>query len=278
VSDRRIDTDLPIGVFDSGVGGLTVLRAIRAALPRESTVYLGDTARVPYGTKSRDSVLRYSLQASDQLVRRGIKLLVVACNTASALSLPELRAHLAPLPVVGVVEPGAQAAVAASSRRRHLVLATEATAAQRAYTRAIRALSPDAEVEEIACSLFVALAEEGWTDGPVAAAAARAYLGEIAARPDPARPHTVFLGCTHFPLLAAEIRAALGPGPSIVDSATATAHAVDALLERERLARTAAASAELHLLVTDGAARFARLGSRFLGEPVAIADVEVVDL
>jgi glutamate racemase len=278
VSVQRVGTDLPIGVFDSGVGGLTVLRAIRAALPSESTVYLGDTARVPYGTKSRDSVLRYSLQASEQLVRRGIKLLVVACNTASALSLEELRAHLKPLPVLGVVEPGAQAAVAASARRRHLVLATEATVAQRAYTRAIRALSPAAHVEELACSLFVALAEEGWTDGAVAAAAARAYLGGVAARLEAEQPDSVILGCTHFPLLAAEIRAVLGPGPSIVDSASATARAAGALLARERLERTAAAGAELRLLVTDGAARFARLGSRFLGESVALADVEVVDL
>jgi glutamate racemase len=277
MSAARCDPDLPIGVFDSGVGGLTVLRAIRAALPRESAIYLGDTARVPYGTKSRDSVLRYSLQASDQLVRRGIKLLVVACNTASALSLQELRAHLAPLPVLGVVEPGAEAAVAASARRRHLVLATEATVAQRAYTHAIHTLSPAAEVEERACSLFVALAEEGWTDGAVAAAAASAYLGDVAVRPARERPDSVILGCTHFPLLAAEIRAALGPEASIVDSASATARAVTALLAQQGLERAAERSA-LRLLVTDGAARFARLGSRFLGEPVALTDVEVVDL
>jgi glutamate racemase len=213
----RPRAELPIGVFDSGVGGLTVLRAIRAALPNESAVYLGDTARVPYGTKSRDSVLRYSLQASTELVRRGIKLLVVACNTASALSLPELRARLTPLPVLGVVEPGAAAAVAASTRQRHLVLATEATVAQRAYTRAIRGLAPAAAVEELACSLFVALAEEGWTDGEVAAAAARAYLAGVGSRPEAEQPDTVILGCTHFPLLAREIRAALGPVPSVVD-------------------------------------------------------------
>ena len=272
------DPYLPIGVFDSGVGGLTVLRAIRAALPRESAVYLGDTARVPYGTKSRDSVLRYSLQASHQLVERGIKLLVVACNTASALSLPELRAELAPLPVLGVVEPGAEAAVAASAAQRHLVLATEATVGQRAYTRAIRALAPRAEVEELACSLFVALAEEGWTDGAVASAAARAYLGPVTARPPGERPDTVILGCTHFPLLADAIRAELGPGPSIVDSATATARSVAALLERDALAASRTSRGDLRLLVTDGAARFARLGSRFLGETLAVSDVEVVDL
>jgi len=272
------DPELPIGVFDSGVGGLTVLRAIRAALPYESAVYLGDTARVPYGTKSRDSVLRYSLQASRQLVERGIKLLVVACNTASALSLPELRAALAPLPVLGVVEPGAQAAVAASAAQRHLVLATEATVAQRAYTRAIRTLAPAAEVEELACSLFVALAEEGWTEGAVAAAAARAYLGPVVAGPKSDRADSVILGCTHFPLLADTIRAELGPAPSIVDSATATARSVATLLERDALARPGHELGDLRLLVTDGAARFARLGSRFLGETFAVGDVEVVDL
>jgi glutamate racemase len=277
-SNELTERALPIGVFDSGVGGLTVLRAIRAALPHESTIYLGDTARVPYGTKSRDSVLRYSLQASDQLVRRGIKLLVVACNTASALSLPELRAHLAPLPVLGVVEPGAEAAVAASASQRHLVLATEATVAQRAYTRAIRALAPRAEVEELACSLFVALAEEGWTDGAVAAAAARAYLGPVVARPAGERPDSVILGCTHFPLLAETIRAELGAGPSIVDSAAATARGVAALLEREALAARAPERGSVRLLVTDGATRFARLGSRFLGEPFTPSGVEVVDL
>jgi glutamate racemase len=265
-------------VFDSGVGGLTVLRAVRAALPNESAVYLGDTARVPYGTKSRDSVLRYSLQASRQLVERGIKLLVVACNTASALSLPELRAELAPLPVLGVVEPGAEAAVAASSAQRHLVLATEATVAQRAYTRAIRALAPRAEVEELACSLFVALAEEGWTDGAVAAAAAHAYLGPVTARLGVDRPDSVILGCTHFPLLAAAIRTEIGPAPSVVDSATATARSVTALLARDALATSARGRGDLRLLVTDGAARFARLGSRFLGETFAVSDVEVVDL
>jgi glutamate racemase len=275
----RGDPGLPIGVFDSGVGGLTVLRAIRAALPNESAVYLGDTARVPYGTKSRDSVLRYSLQASRQLVERGIKLLVVACNTASALSLPELRAELAPLPVLGVVEPGAEAAVAASSAQRHLVLATEATVAQRAYTRSIRALAPHAEVEELACSLFVALAEEGWTDGDVAAAAVHAYLGPVTARPAVDRPDSVILGCTHFPLLADTIRAELGSAPSIVDSATATARSVAALLERDRLAMAGRERGDLRLLVTDGStARFARLGSRFLGETFAVSDVEVVDL
>jgi glutamate racemase len=273
---RDVDPELPIGVFDSGVGGLTVLRAIRAELPNESTIYLGDTARVPYGTKSKDSVLRYSLQASDQLVRRGIKLLVVACNTASATSLPELQAHLKPLPVIGVVEPGARAAVAASAAQRHLVLATEATVAQRAYTSAIRALDPLAQVEELACSLFVALAEEGWVEGPVASAAAAAYLAPLAARAEGERPDAVILGCTHFPLLRGAIRVALGAGPTIVDSAMATASVVAGSLEGALA--TGGGRGDLRLLVTDGARRFARLGPRFLGEAFVASDVELVDL
>jgi glutamate racemase len=277
-AEKRFDPDLPIGVFDSGVGGLTVLRAIRAALPAEATIYLGDTARVPYGTKSPESVLRYSLQAAEQLVQRGIKLLVVACNTVSATSLPQLRAHLAPLPVIGVVEPGAQAAVAASRRQRHLVLATEATVAQGAYTRAIRALEAHSQVEELGCSLFVALAEEGWTDGAVAEAATATYLGSFAARPESERPDSVILGCTHFPLLAGVIRAELGAAPSIIDSATATARIVVATLEGAQTTRDSARRGDLRMLVTDGAARFARLGPRFLGEPFAATDVELIDL
>lgn len=158
---RAARAALPIGVFDSGVGGLTVLRAIRRALPREAALYLGDTARVPYGTKSADSVVRYATRAAELLVTRGVKLLVVACNTAAALALGTLERRLAPLPVIGVVEPGARAAVAASAAQRHLVLATESTVREGAYTRAIRALAPAAHIDERACSLFVALAEEG---------------------------------------------------------------------------------------------------------------------
>jgi glutamate racemase len=276
--DRRVDPDLPIGVFDSGVGGLTVLRAIRSALPLEAALYLGDTARVPYGTKSPHSVLRYSLQAADQLVRRGIKLLVVACNTASAVSLPELRAQLSPLPVIGVVEPGAQAAVDASSRGRHLVLATEATVLHRAYTRAIHEADPQAQVEELACSLLVALVEEGWTEGAVAQAAIAAYLGPVTSRAESEQPDSVILGCTHFPLLADAIRAGIGPSPTITDSAAATAKTVARVLRAAQTLRVSDGRGELRLLATDGPARFARLGARFLGEPLAAGDVELVDL
>ena len=273
----ELDPDFPIGVFDSGVGGLTVLRAIRAVLPSESTLYLGDTARVPYGTKSRDSVVRYSIQASAALVQRGIKLLVVACNTASALALSQLRAHWRPLPVIGVVDPGARAAVAASSRRRHLVLATEATVSHRAYTAAIRSLDPAAHVEELACSLLVALAEEGWTEGPVATAAISAYLAAPMTRPEAERFDSVVLGCTHFPLLVGAIRVGVGPQPTITDSAAATAYEVQRALSGAQHPR-GSRGAELRLLATDGPARFARLGQRFLGATLAASDIELVDL
>lgn len=273
-----VASDLPIGVFDSGVGGLTVLRALREHLPAESVIYLGDTARVPYGTKSVASIVRYALQATDHLVARGVKMLVVACNTASAVSLDPLHDRFAPLPVVGVVEPGAEAAVAASRTKQHLVLATESTVKRHAYADAIRRLSPDAQVDELACSLFVALAEEGWIDGTVPESVARTYLTPHAEAPNGLRPDTVVLGCTHFPLLAGAIRTALGPSVTIVDSATTTAAAVGRTLARLDLLTTRSAPGALTLLATDGPDRFASVGSRFLGQPIRSEDVEVVDL
>jgi len=273
-----VSSSLPIGVFDSGVGGLTVLRALRARLPHESAIYLGDTARLPYGTKSVESVTRYAMQATEHLVARGIKLLVIACNTASAVSLDPLRDRFGPLRVIGVVEPGADAAVAASARQRHLVLATESTVKRHAYARAIRARQPEADVEEIACSMLVALAEEGWTEGPIAEAVAREYLGPVLARPAAAQPDTIVLGCTHFPLLAGAIRAVAGPVPTLVDSATTTAEAVAGLLAASNLANAGPGPGAIRLLATDGRDRFARAGARFLGEALRPDAVEIVDL
>ena len=276
-SDPR-NSELPIGVFDSGVGGLTVLRALRQRLPNESLIYLGDTARLPYGTKSPESVLRYSIQTTDFLVKEGVKLLVIACNTASALSVGALQARFAPLPVIGVIEPGAQAAVAASRRHRHLVLATESTVKHHAYSRAIHALQPDADVQEIGCSVLVALAEEGWTEGSIAESIARQYVAPAMPPAVAEPPDTVVLGCTHFPLLEHPIRAALGPGPTIVDSATTTAEHVAQLLDETGMRRHATSPPTLRLTATDGRARFAKLGTRFLGETVAEDDVEIVDI
>jgi len=265
---------LPIGVFDSGVGGLTVLKAIRDELPRERLVYLGDTARLPYGTKSPTSIARYACQAAAKLQQQGIKLLVVACNTASAVALEALREQLQPLPVIGVVGPGAAAAVAARPAGAHLVLATEATVGLGAYRRALQELDPAATVSELACELLVALAEEGWTDGDIAATIVQRYLAEI---PDHAfRPDSVILGCTHFPLLREPIARAFAEDVAIVDSASTTAsHAREMLTKMDLLGDN---EPSLRLLATDGATRFARVGGRFLDQDLTAADIEIVDL
>lgn len=268
----------PIGIFDSGVGGLTVAHALRELLPAEQLIYLGDTARLPYGTKSAASVQRYAMHAADWLTERDIKLLVVACNTASALALEQLRERLAPVPIIGVVEPGASAAVGASKRHHHLVLATEATTRVQAYTRAINALDNSAQVEELPCSLFVALAEEGWGDSAIARSVAERYLGFIELRPEAERPDCAILGCTHFPLLSAAIAAVLGPDMSIVDSASTTAAAVRDALSEEGMLADSAANGGLQLIATDGAERFARIGSSFLGESFTAADIEITDI
>jgi len=268
-------TDRPIGVFDSGVGGLTVLHAIRSKMPAENLIYLGDTARLPYGTKSARSVARYAEQAAAHLRGYEIKLLVVACNTASAVALPALRSSLAPLPVIGVVEPGARAAVQAAPGGHHLVLATEATVSLGAYSKAIRAQDELARVDELACELMVALAEEGWTEGAIAEAIVRRYLEPLLDAPD--SPDSVILGCTHFPLLRPAIRAITGNGIAIVDSASTTAGVVSDWLQANALARQGAAGG-LRLLATDGARRFARVGGSFLGTTLSAEDIEVVDL
>jgi glutamate racemase len=274
----------PIGVFDSGVGGLTVLRALQLELPAEDFLYLGDTARLPYGTKSPQTVVRYALAAADVLVRRGVKALVVACNTASAAALPAMRERHAPLPIIGVVEPGAQAAVAASRSGHIAVIGTEATVRGGAYQAAITRLRPGAVVRAMACQVFVALAEEGWIDGAVARDAAQRYLvplfalngkGDIAS-------DTLVLGCTHFPLLLPIIRQSVGTAVNIVDSAATTARAVRERLEAQALLREPGPSGRgigsLRFLATDGVARFAAIGGGFLGVAIAPGEVELLDI
>ena len=265
-----------IGVFDSGVGGLTVLKAIRDALPEEDLLYLGDTARLPYGTKSARSVLRYAVRAAEHLRKRDIKLLVVACNTATAVALPELQRELAQLPVIGVVEPGAIAAVEACPGGKHLVLATEATVAHGAYSNAIKKLDSTASVSELACELLVALAEEGWTDGELAEGIVRKYL-DSALADFGNRPDSLILGCTHFPILRLAIRTVAGSEISIVDSASTTAGVVSRWLTENNMHNAAGQGAQ-HLLATDGARRFARVGGAFLGQSLSADDVELVDL
>ena len=276
---REVHAQAPVGVFDSGVGGLTVLRALAAALPHEDFIYLGDTARLPYGTKRPESIRRYALQAAALLRERGVKCLVVACNTASAVALDDLARVFAPVPVLGVVEPGAAAACAATHSGRIAVVATESTVRGGAYQQAIWRRRPDAVVATRACPLFVALAEEGWTEGEVVEAVVHRYLDELFAVASGTRPDTLVLGCTHFPVLAAAIRRVLGAGVAIVDSAETTAAALVGVLDRAGLRRGGAGGAgRIRLLATDSAERFARVGGTFLGRPLDAADVEVVDL
>jgi glutamate racemase len=268
---------LPIGLFDSGVGGLTVFSALRRRLPREDLLYLGDTARLPYGTKGSDTIIRYALQATKQLVARRIKLLVVACNTATATALPALQAAYARLPVIGVVEPGARAACDASRTGRFLILGTESTIRNEAYTRAIRALRPDAQVTGLPCSLFVSLAEEGWTDGPVMEAAAARYLAPILSLPPAARPDCLVLACTHFPPLAPVIRKTLSFPLVMVDSAETTACAVEAQLAALDLFNPTPRHT-CRFLTTDAPDRFARVGGYFLSDPIPPESLELVIL
>jgi glutamate racemase len=274
----------PIGVFDSGVGGLTVLRALRIAMPGEDFIYLGDTARLPYGTKSADTVVRYSLQCAEALVARGIRCLVVACNTVSASALPALRARHPGIAVIGVIEPGAAAAVAASQSQHIAVIGTEGTIGGGAYSAAIRRLSPAARVAGTACSLFVAMAEEGWVAGPIAEAVARRYLEPVfagagmgASSGASGAPDTLVLGCTHFPVLVEAIRSVIPCSVRIVDSAETAATAV-----RQTLGIGPAAAAlgrgSVQWLATDGAVRFARVSGTFLGTALAADAIEIIDL
>ena len=266
----------PIGVFDSGVGGLTVLKALMTQLPHERFVYLGDTARLPYGTKSPETVARYSLQAAEALAEYGVKGLVIACNTASAVGLPSIRAHIENVPVIGVIEPGAQAACAASRSGHIAVIATEGTVRGGAYQRAILRIRPDARIDAEAAPLLVALAEEGLHEGRIADEVATHYLKPMFASAPV--PDTLVLGCTHFPMLAGAIRRAVGEKVQIVDSAETTAASVHVQLKKAGLAADSKQRGSVRLLATDGLERFARVGSRFLERPIAPDEVELVDL
>ena len=287
-----MNTSLPIGIFDSGVGGLTVYRALHFRLPEERFVYLGDTARVPYGTKSLATVERYAVENSRFLEAHGIKLLVVACNTASALALPAVRAAVR-VPVVGVIEPGARAVVNESGGGGGVagavgVIATEATVRSGAYRREIERHAPGTEVVERSCPLFVSLAEEGWAETDVARGVAAEYLKDFV----DGRVGALVLGCTHYPILRRVIQETVGAGVKLIDSGEATAAAVAELIEAEGLRRkidtaTGRLMAERararrlcddldHFYVTDAEQRFARVAERFLGSaPTVLEAVEL---
>jgi glutamate racemase len=249
----------PIGVFDSGLGGLTVVAALRAALPRESILYLGDTARVPYGDKSPDIIRRFAIEDADFLLGREIKLLVVACNTVSSLAMNELRAHC-PIPVIGVVEAGA-AAVLAAATESVTVLGTRATTASEAYRREIHRRNPAIRVAGIACPLFVPIVEEGLTDHPMCTLAMDLYLAPLRET----APDAILLGCTHYPLLAPALRAWLPATTAIIDSAEACASFVCAYLAEHRLAADPRSVGGERFFVTDLPAVFSKQARRFLG-------------
>lgn len=268
-------TEAPLGVFDSGLGGLTVVRAIQDRCPEEDIVYLGDTARVPYGTRSRETVVRYAMGCAEVLIDRGVKAIVVACNTVSAVAIDMLRVEL-DLPVLGVILPGARAAVAAAGGGSVGVLGTAGTISSGAYARAISSLSTRTEVCGQAAPLLVPLAEEGWTTGDVPELAVRRYLEPLVG----AGVDCIVLGCTHFPLLRAVVESELerssGRRIAVVDSATATAEDVAAFLGDRGLAAPPGRTGGLSLLVTDCPQSFEEVASRFLGR--AVGAVELVDL
>jgi glutamate racemase len=257
--------DAPIGVFDSGVGGLTVVKSLRARLPNERIVYLGDTARIPYGTRSPATVERYALQNVRFLDTLGIKALVIACNTATALALPRLRALAPDLPTVGVIQPGARRAVETSHTKRIGVIGTEATVGSGVYEREILARAPEAKVVARACPLFVALAEEGWTTHAEATRlVAERYLEPFRE----AGVDTLVLGCTHYPILRSVIAGVMGESVALIDSGEAAAEDVADALFANGIAREEAGAPDMRFFVTDAAERFRRVAERFLEAPL----------
>jgi glutamate racemase len=267
---------LKIGVFDSGFGGLTVLRALLPLLPEAEFLYLGDTARLPYGSKSRATIVRYALSSTRFLLDQGADFLVIACNTATALALEEIRGSTS-VPVLGVIETGANEAASWSKTREILVIGTDATIASHAYAAACR--ERGLRALEKACPLLVPLVEEGWVDHPVTVEVIRIYLTELLEQAQEAEldPDTLVLGCTHYPLLRPMMEAAVAPAIRVIDSAQATAsQAAQLLAGHRRLTVGRSTSGKCRFFATDSVSKFRRLGARFLGS--AIDEVELVDL
>jgi len=258
----------PVGVFDSGIGGLTVAHEVIRQLPHESVLYFGDTARVPYGPKSPDTVRRYSREIAEFLRGEGVKSIVIACNTATAHALSALRDEF-DMPIIGVVEPGARAAVAVTTGGRIGVIGTVGTIKSGAYERAIRAINPDVFITARACPLFVPLVEEGWTDHDATRLIAREYLAPLVA----ADIDTLVLGCTHYPLLKPLLRDVLGPDVRLIDSAEETAAETARTLAASNLAAASDADPRYRFVASDDPLQFLQLGQRFLGD--AIEGVEI---
>jgi glutamate racemase len=258
----------PIGIFDSGIGGLTVARAIYERLPHESTVYFGDTARVPYGPKSPETVRRYSLEILHWLLSQGVKAVVIACNTSTAHALRALQ-EATPVPVLGVIKPGARAAIEAGGGGPIGVIGTTGTIASDAYNRAIQALAPGLPVIQRACPLFVPLVEEGWFEHPATELVAADYLRDLRE----ACVRSLVLGCTHYPLLKPLLQRVMGPEVKLVDSGQATAAALETILIDQALEAPGDSKAHHRFVVSDDEARFRQVGSRFIGERLGKGEV-----
>jgi glutamate racemase len=258
-----VSNPAPVGVFDSGMGGLTVVREMISQLPNESIIYFGDTARVPYGPKSPDTVVRYSREIASYLKDEGVKALVVACNTATAHALPMLREEF-DLPIVGVIEPGARAAVSATQTKRVGVIGTAGTIRSRAYEKEIKRLLPDAEVTAQACALFVPLVEEGWIDTEATRAIARNYLAPLVS----AEVDTLVLGCTHYPLMKTVIGNVVGRDVRLIDSAHETAREAGQVLRANSLENETPNDARYRFIASDAPDTFLSLGQRFLGSAI----------
>lgn len=269
----RFSTDpRPIGVFDSGVGGLTVLRAMMDAMPGENFLYLGDTARVPYGTKSAETICAYSLGLAGVLLRNDVKMIVIACNTASAHATRLVAEKASAIPVIGMIGPAAEAAVQATQNGKILVMGTQSTIHSECYQNAIRALDPSLTVTGVACQLLVALAEEGWVDGPIARDIIARYIGPHFAAANPDRPDTIILGCTHFPLLRDAVADIAGPGVTLIDNGAAATRMITGMIAPNNT------HPGLKLMATDSIERFAPAAARFLGRSVDPAAIMHIDL
>ena len=264
----------PIGVFDSGVGGLTVLKSLMTALPGERFVYLGDTARVPYGTKSAETVCAYSTGLARILLQHDVKMIIIACNTASVHAAEAVTAMAAPIPVISMIPPAAEAALRATRNGHIMVMATQSTIRSNHYAEALRQRRPDLQVTSVPAQILVALAEEGWTDGSEAQAVIERYIGAITARTD--APDTIILGCTHFPLLKDTIAQIAGPDITLIDSGHAAAKFI--MKTYTSSVKTTENAGTTRFLVTDSPERFHATAERFLGQPIQLDAITHVDL
>lgn len=261
MTHHSLQTARPIGVFDSGLGGLTIVREIRRTLPEESIVYFGDMARLPYGTKSREQILAYSIQNTLFLIKRKVKAVVIACNSSSSAAYSFLKRHFN-LPILDVIEPAAEDAHAQTRSGRIGVIATRATIASKAYEKALKKLNPRLQVFGSACPLFVPLVEEGWFSGKISVAVAETYLKPLLKR----KIDTLILGCTHYPLLKETLQRVAGPRIRLVDSVAPTVAKLSALLVKKGLRFSKKRRGEMNVFVSDKPGNFIRLGEEFLGE------------